>query len=224
MPLHDPTEAARRSLLIIETPWHCGDRDCPAGWHQATYWSMGDELSVDTYTDGDHEDCEEGDLPSPGEVDAAWEDYRKHVATTGDDPLVGYMVRGTYNRRARFVAEFRNGIGGAIFCRWRRGRGAWSFGPPPDMLRDYLHLVDDFAATEPAFRRWVLKDYEPRTGERANYTLAELLDMAAADENVTKITRPERRFVRVHLLLEEVVPRSESAMRRELRRMAGRAD
>jgi hypothetical protein len=208
------------SDIIIETPWHCGDRDC--GWHQATYWTTVSGFSLTSSSDDDHEDCEEGDLPSPEEVDAAWEDYRKHVATTGDDPLGQYVVRGTYNRRARFVAEFRNGIGGAIFCRWRRGRGAWSFGPPPALLRDYLHLVDDFAAAAPAFRRWVLKDYDPETGKRENYAFAELLDMAAADENVTKITRPERRFVRVHLLLEERVPRSESAMRRELRRMAGR--
>jgi hypothetical protein len=207
------------SYIVIQTPWSCGYNDCLAGWHRATYWDAHPEgYTVDNYSDGDREGCAEGDLPSHDEASAAWEGYRQHVAATGEDPLCEYIVSYAYKRKARFVAEFRNGIGGAVLCRWKRGRGAWSFGAPPDLLMGYLGTLSDFGP-EPSFRRWMLKDHDPKTGKRESYTFAEMLSLAEADDNV-RVTKPERRFVRMHLLLEETVPRKAEAVARELRRAA----
>jgi len=84
------------SDIILTVPWHCGDSDCPVGWHKADYWLQEDgEYTVAGWGDGSCETVDEPDVPNGEEYSSAWEQYRKHVAETGDDPLGEYMVKHT---------------------------------------------------------------------------------------------------------------------------------
>ena len=206
--------------IIAEMPWHCGERDCPVGWHKINYWIQLDGgYTVDSYSDGDHEDIDEEDLPSVEKIDAAWERYRKDVVATGEDPLSQYSVSHTYKRRARYKIEFRNSIGGAFLCRWKQGRKPWSYDLPPEHLAGYFLLYTDW--DREAWCRRPLKD-KGVNGERDTwFTLKELIELGTADEHIDKVTQYSRATI-FHLTLEEEVERSPFAVKRELRRSARR--
>ena len=164
---------------IIQTvPWHCGERDCLVGWHQANYWWQEDgSFSMDAYSDGDHEDIEKDELPSDDEVDEAWRKYYADSVETGLDPLDALPVPATRKRKRTWQCEIANSICGPVLRRCRRnGRGAWVSGrlvdgKPRQELCEYLllerhgpHLV----FCDPA-------------GERGNFK--DLCNLIDADEN-----------------------------------------
>jgi len=210
------------SDIIAEVPWHCGDRDCPVGWHKANYWVQEDgEFTIDSYGDGDHETVDESDVPHGEEYSSAWEQYREHVAETGEDPLGEYRVKSSFKRKARYTLQFRDSIGSAILCRWKRGRGEWTPATPPAEVIAYM-LLDDWPPNPNTGNRRPIKDSVPQpdgTLKRIHYRLKELVDLARADESVLKVTKVGP-FHNIHLTLEEDIPRKPSAIARELRRRA----
>jgi hypothetical protein len=131
---------------IIQTmPWHCGERDCPVGWHQSNYWMQEDgSYTVDTYSDGDHEDIDEDDLPSSDEVDEAWRKYHADAAETGCDLLDALPVPATRKRKRKWQVVFANSIVGPVLLMYRRnGRGEWTLShrqQPRQELTEYLLL------------------------------------------------------------------------------------
>lgn len=209
--------------IIFTVPWHCGESDCPVGWHKANYWLQDDgEYAMDSYADGDHETVDESDVPNGEECSSAWESYREHVAETGDDPLGEYRVKHTFKRKARYTLQFRNSIGGAFFCRWKRGRGEWSASIPPKDVVSYM-LLDDWPPNHNTVNRRPIKDSVPQpdgTLKRTHYKLNEFLDLARADETVLKVTKVGP-FHNIHLTIEETVNRAPTAIKRELQRAAG---
>lgn len=209
--------------IILTMPWRCDDRDCCMEWHKTDYWVQEDgEYTVDSYADGDHETVDESEIPSHDEYVAAWDDYRKHVAETGEDPLEEYRIITHFKRTARYTLQFRNSIGGAFFCRWKRGRGEWSASTPPKDVVSYM-LLDDWPPNHNTVNRRPIKDSVPQpdgTLKRTHYKLNEFLDLARADETVLKVTKVGP-FHNIHLTLEETVNRAPAAIKRELQRAAG---
>lgn len=127
--------------IICTQAWACGDKDCKAQWHQRNFWAYSDgTFSVDEYSDGDHEDCEESDLPTFEEIDASWREYAQHVAATGEDPLGNYYVKRETRRNETWFFSFGKSIVGPVLLRARRGRREVFVSQLPQHVRDYLNL------------------------------------------------------------------------------------
>jgi hypothetical protein len=127
--------------IISAQAWACGDKSCAAQWHQRNFWAYSDgTYSVDEHSDGDHEDCDESDLPSHQEVDASWRDYAAHVAATGLDPLGNYYVSRSVGRREVWHFAFNKSIVGPVLLRAKRGRRVIPGHELPKHVRDYLGL------------------------------------------------------------------------------------
>jgi hypothetical protein len=108
--------------IIVQMPWCCGDKDCDVQWHQANYWGADEDgfYSVDSYADGDHEDCEASEVPSPDEETEGWAEYARHVLETAEDPLGNYMVSDRYKEWQRWQFWFEPSPGGTVVTRARR--------------------------------------------------------------------------------------------------------
>lgn len=125
--------------IIATQPWTDG-----SGWHQRSFWVYsGGTYTVDEYTDGDHEDCDESDIPSADEIDAAWREYSQHVAQTGEDPLHEYLVRRERKLREVWGFQFNTSIVGPVLLAARRGRTVVPAAEIPDHVRAFLGLRDD---------------------------------------------------------------------------------
>ena len=127
--------------IISTQAWACGDKHCTAQWHQRSFWAYcKGTYSVDEFSDGNHEGCDEADLPSPEEIDANWRDYAAHVAATGSDPLGNYRVSRSVGRREVWYFAFNKSIVGPVLLRARRGRRITPGHELPKHVRDYLGL------------------------------------------------------------------------------------
>jgi len=207
------------SDIIMEMPWNSDD-----GWYRTYYcvkwdapgYTVGDE-------DGDHEDIGEEDLPSYEEHDKAWKSYHEDVAETGSDPLCNFILDYTYKVPRRYKVELRNSLGGVMVCRWKWGRKAWSSGPMPKAVADYLLCYKYDDQFNQVFGRRPLKDPNPgvKTAD-AGYRWDEFIEIVKSDKTITKITRSSRGAV-LHLVLEEEMTRKESTISRELMKLARKA-
>lgn len=142
--------------IVTTVPWHCGDKDCPDGWHLSNYWIQEDgSYTVDSYSDGDHEDIDEEEMPSFEEQDQSWLRYYRDCIETGEDVL-GEFARVeaavvVVVERWQFIIS--NSILGPVLSRCRRarsngkgiyGRGEWIWGgQAPRHLTEYLLLNPD---------------------------------------------------------------------------------
>ena len=80
------------SDIVSTLPWWCGDDGHT--WHKASYWLQDDGgASVDEFSDGDHEDIDEDELPTPEREVKEWADYRLWALKNRADPLDEF-VRG----------------------------------------------------------------------------------------------------------------------------------
>jgi hypothetical protein len=189
--------------IITSIPWNCGNSDgCNVGWHKSTYW-IDDEVETgctfDEYSDGDHDQCQQSDLPTPEDEQTAWDKYRQHVAATGNDPLGEYGVETTTKTSQTWEVAFRNSIGGVLCCWGRRNRRGPHVRPDdlPDQVRDYLCLVR-------------------REGAARNYYFPEgmtQLKREVAEEGCRVIR--DRSYLRFVVKVEVSTPRTESAIRRD---------
>jgi hypothetical protein len=131
---------------ITSIPWQCGDKDCTDKWHKATVWiadSSETGYTRDEFSDGDHDEIDEKDLPSFDEQDKEWKEYAEYVAQNGDDPLSEYIVPTKYKRHETWQIEVTNSIGCARLLRSRKnGRGKWLFWQQlPENIAEYLGLT-----------------------------------------------------------------------------------
>jgi len=129
------------NIIITTIPWHCGHEDsCTVGWHQSNYWCYADgSYSVDSYADGDHEDCDAEDVPEGEEIDAAWLDYSRWVVERGEDPLGNFFVRRMKQTRERYRAEWRSTVSGPRLVSVKRA-GRERLSDLPDHVRSYLYI------------------------------------------------------------------------------------
>jgi len=131
---------------ITTVPWHCGEGDCPVGWHKATYWvddTASTGYTVDTYTDGDHEETEEADLPSFDREEEAWKEYSRYVLRTSEDPLDEFMVDTVRTVQEKWKFRFKKTPEGLKLVE-ARGPGVVYKAPRlqqlPARVREYLNL------------------------------------------------------------------------------------
>jgi hypothetical protein len=127
------------SDIYTAQPWNCGDSDCLFGWHKESFWHYEDDTwTVDRYTDGNHQKCEPGDVPTWEQEEAAWVRYAEDVAETGEDPLSAFAVERTYKRTARWEFHYTPSILGMILVGARKGdRGPLvKTGHLPEAVRD----------------------------------------------------------------------------------------
>ena len=155
--------------IILQMPWQCGDNDCkaPGGWHMASYWTHppyyvpeeeGEDApvasyTVDEFTDGDHEDIEEDDLPSVEKAEAAQDEYLRWVAEHGEDPLGQVYVAPRTPEERQWQLLFRRGIGHTYFFGGRpRARGPML---PPEELPEHVREYCEVTRLESHPRLWV---------------------------------------------------------------------
>lgn len=124
--------------IICTVPEACGENDCPVGWHLAHYWANDDGTYSVCDSDGNHDDCDEGDVPSCEQQEAAWLDYSRHVAATGCDPLGEFNVPRATKRKERYTAAFRLSILGASLVAVRRAGKVVPLRDLPQRVVDYL--------------------------------------------------------------------------------------
>lgn len=131
--------------VLFSMPWQCGDGDCEYQWHKSTYWmdtTASTGYTVDNYSDGDHDEVQEEEVPKTEDVYSAWYSYDKYVASEGVDPLGDYNVEFTTSRQQTWQVAFRNSILGCVCIGGRRNsRGGWHKAEDlPWELQSYLAL------------------------------------------------------------------------------------
>jgi len=129
------------SDILSTVPWCCEERDCPNQWHKSTYWCDDDgTYSCDRFTDGDHENVQQDDMPSLEEEVNAWKDYARYVLKTSADPLYEYSVKHTRSVKESYYAQVRRSIAGPRLVLLRRGRTEVPFDEIPQHVLDWLHI------------------------------------------------------------------------------------
>ena len=218
--------------VIMEMPWHCGDRDCPVGWHQSNYWIQEDgTYTVDNYSDGDHEEIDAEDVPSCEECDQQWNEYYKDVRATGEDPLSSFLMNYSYKVRRAYVVEFVSSIAGTIVSRWKPKRGEWRNEPPKKKLAEYLLCYQMDELHEMKYGRRVYKDAHVSVPvQESRFPLGEYIGLCEECDQVTKVTKKKKwpkgdtlMSATIHLWIEEERDRSKSVIDRELRAKARKA-
>jgi len=155
---HTAREGAIMTCDIITTvPWQCGDeRDCtsPGGWHKKTFWTadiiQGDTetgYTVDEFSDGDHEECDETDVPT-NETERWREYYRWVVNNDGQDPLYELCVPARKIRETWTVA-MRPSIVGYVLLHARKAHGKRL--APADVPK---RVLEYFELSERSKGRW----------------------------------------------------------------------
>lgn len=142
--------------------------------------------------------------------DKANRGYEEYVAKTGDDPLGQFYVRTRIEAKQKWQVRFSNSIGGPVlFGARRNGRGEWSHSGEgcPQGLLEFLELEQRNPTGVHRF-----------TGEGGMDTLC---CWAVSDERV-KFQR-DSRYLKMMVTIDANRPRSESAIRRDLKRAARRS-
>ena len=186
--------------IIASIPYCCGESDCPQQWHMTHYWIYDDGSYSLCDCDGNHEGCEADDVPTHREIIAAWNEYNEYVIETGRDPLCEFSVRRHRKCRQRYTAWFQRIDLGWVLCRLRRGRVDLSVHDVAEEVCEYLHLV--------------------HTKSGAYRTAISLKEFGECEE-VTLLSSYER--CRASFVLEPEVPRSASAVAKDLRKAARRS-
>ena len=188
--------------IIFSMPWNCGESDCtaPGHWHKASYWFYDDResppsYSVDEFSDGDHEDVDEADLPSPEAQIAAWREYYRHVAATGEDPLAEFMVKTVTRRHERWQFRLNGSIIGPVLITDRHAGRLYAGRELPEHVRRYLNL------------------------DKAGRKLQDFANWAALAEAVPEV-KPLR-WLTAHI--DHDTPRPAARVSAELRRLARKA-
>lgn len=186
--------------IICTVPECCGESDCPTGWHLAHYWIYDDGTYSVCDSDGNHDECDESDVPTCEQVAAAWLDYSQHVAATGCDPLEEFRgVPRTTKRKERYTAAFRPSILGGQLVAVRRGGKVVPLGDLPQRVIDYL-------------------DCERRPGAAGHLVFRDGWKTLVALDCV-KLCRGT---ARVTFTIEHEEPRPEATVEADLRRAARR--
>jgi hypothetical protein len=129
--------------IYQSTPWSCGERDCPVGWHLANYWTSDTDngYTVDRYGDGDHEDIDFDDIPTLDEHDEAWKSYFQHVVDTGEDPLSELPVKTAITATYSWRLQLQKGINGVVICLASRNQRSLPPASLPREVLEYMHAT-----------------------------------------------------------------------------------
>jgi len=185
--------------IICTVPEACGEKDCPVGWHLAHYWAYDDGTYSVCDSDGNHDGCEQSDVPTCEQHQSAWLVYSRHVAATGCDPLGEFNVPRATKRKERYTAAFRLSILGAALVAVRRGGKVVPMRDLPQRVADYLCV------------------------ERLNGAAGNLRYEGGWQELIgLDSVKVYRGTARVTFTLDHEEPRAEAAVEADLRRAARR--
>lgn len=123
--------------IICSCPYYCDDCE---KWHVLHYWAYDDGTYSQCDSDGNHDPCEEDEVPTYKECDDAWYQYAKHVLETGDDNLGEYTIHN--EREVTFVAVLADAADGIVVEEIRNGDRRYhdpSRAPKP--AREYLQMT-----------------------------------------------------------------------------------
>ena len=135
--------------ITMTLPYYCDDCET---WHKQFVWCHDDPLNPYTICDedGDHEACDEADLPTIEEHDKAWLEYARWVVEHGQDPLDNYYVKPSRAVRERWQIRVNDSVAGPILLAARRDKRTYRTAAElPVRMREYLNLkrmrLADFA-------------------------------------------------------------------------------
>lgn len=193
--------------IIMSIPWR------GTTWHLGNYWidsSCETGYTYDAYSEGDHEEVEESELPSGEAYQAAWDEYYEYTAETGDDPLGEYFaIPRKYKQRQRWTLKIAEGIAGLYLRAARRGRGPWM------VARDLPLPVAEFLC----LTEWGTQN--PRIKNKLDVPWKRIATMA--DEcHEFKLTSKKMGVGRFTGVIEVEIPRKASAIQRDVKRKARR--
>lgn len=200
------------SDIIATMAWQCGDKDCgePGCWHKTSYWAGAFGLTEDSYSDGNHEPIDEDDLPSPKEELESWRRYAAWVLEHGQDPLENYHVKHVVETVQPWRFKVINSSAGPIVRRAFHGRREVALESLPERVKSYLNLKLMRPTGEPA-DGWVMQDFKSTN---------DLLEAAESDPACRMGSRPGRDGWTLSCRISVNVPRSDTAIARDLRRSA----
>jgi hypothetical protein len=132
--------------IISTIPYFCDDCDT---WHLSHYWYYPDDGTYsECDSDGNHEDCDESDVPTAEQELQAWRDYYRYVAREGKDPVGQFSLPSSGKVSRRWQARVRNWIGAKtqglkVSGVRRRGKGPW-IDPKeaPSEVAEYISLTN----------------------------------------------------------------------------------
>ena len=178
--------------IICTIPNACDNKDCPHDWHLAHYWIYDDGTYSVCDSDGNHEDCEECDVPDANTVDRLWKDYSRYVLATGTDPLGEFLIKREIQKKERWTFEFGQNSNG-MYLRYAGRRGRWK-APRflPEHVLMYAQVRDDNAGL--AYVYWSAGDVELTRNGRITATIKH-----AIPRNPDDIARELRTRARKHL-------------------------
>ena len=208
--------------ILEEYPWDCGEKDCAQQWHKTTIWvdpEMSSGYSIDTFSDGDHDELEAADIPRSEEVEERWDTYARYVAKTGEDPLQTFYckVATEYTRPVVWQLRFRYSILGLSLVGFRRSaRGPYQHPREiPQHLREYFWLEESpSGASVLTTAADSAPDGSP-VADRVDY----FRQLIEEDENC-RLQHSPPYAAQIVVRLEETTQRSSTAIRRDLKRAA----
>jgi hypothetical protein len=127
--------------IVCSCPYYCDDCD---KWHITHYWAYDDGTYSECDSDGNHDGCDEEDVPTFEECDDAWCDYSKHVLETGEDELSAFTIY--REKEVTFVAVLADEADGIIVKEIRSKRHRYKPGRAPKAAQEYLQMqfVNDY--------------------------------------------------------------------------------
>jgi hypothetical protein len=211
------------SEIWASMPWMCDDKDCPAVWHQKNYWihTKGKRtiFEVDDYADGcDGEIIDEDDLPSAGEINAAWIEYSKWVLETNSDPLGEFMVN--YDHKVKQVWEVKvsRSLKGPCLVhvrrRSRKDGERWHYYERrelPEDFKTYLGIENDFVVSPsgyqemPVTTRTSWEDWKKFLGEEPKKKWYRIEMETRVRYSDRRIIRQLRKLAKGHLKREGIL-------------------
>jgi hypothetical protein len=219
---------------IMNIPWTSGD----GYWYARTYdyCPSSGTLIVQDADGDDWEEAEQMDYElDQRKWDVAWKDYYLSVVDTGSDPLENFFIRHSYQQRRCYVVDIREGIGGALVCRWKPKRGQWSVGQMPTPLADYLMAYTYDEYFQPVYGHRLIKIAPCGDEPSVAYGADEFVGLAESADQVTRITKVRRypshlehiggkiREATIHLWIDQRIERNPPCVARDLKRAARKA-
>lgn len=201
---------------IMSVPWLCDDKQCDHTWHLGTYWidaSSEEGYTYDEFTDGDHVEVSEDDLPTQRDFSQSWLDYHRYVLRTGSDPLGEFCIKHEIRKTVRYQARIASWVGGVEMTQIRRASQPWQAKRP-----DIAHLSDvliQFLNLELRGDHLTLLDFESL--EHFREVISGKHSNVRVMRNPGKSSKAPAPFdTQIEFEVTESTPRKDSAIRRDL--------
>jgi hypothetical protein len=129
--------------ILFSYPEHCGESDCPVGWHLYHVWGHDDGTYSTADSDGDHTEMDQEEYNELWlRNDEMWLAYARSVRETGNDVLGEYFraQRELVTRQTWTVQFVDSGFDAPAILVMRGRNGKWmGAGDAGPEVREYLN-------------------------------------------------------------------------------------